>query len=138
LEREEERLPNFVQCHAGFAPANKGWSRPVSNVTVKMETPVLYVYSPRPFRLRAEVAFDGGSISQWYPDRVAGEVLPPAEFGSKPAPIDFAADFRGSATWEVDVLAPGEPLNPSRPDWETPQWPRARVPSANVLRGPKG
>lgn len=138
LEREEERLPNFVRSHSGFAPADKGWSRPVRNVTVKMETPVLYVYAAQPFRLRSEVSFIGGSISQWYPERVAGEVLPSAEIGSKPEPIDFSAGFRGAAIWEVDVLPPGEPLNPSHPDWETPQWPRARVPSANVLRGPKG
>jgi hypothetical protein len=136
LETEEERLPNFVQCHAGFAPANKGWSRPVSNVTVKMETPVLYVYSPAPFRLRAEVDFIGGSISQWFPPRVAGEVLPPAERGSRPAPVDFAAGFRGSIIWDVEVEAPGTPFVPDLPDWETPQWPRARVKGANTLRGP--
>ncbi len=135
LEREEERLPNFVHSHAGFAPENKGWSRPVANVTVKMETPVLYVYSPAPFRLRTAVDFIGGSISQWYPDRVAGEALPPAEWGSAPAPVDFAAGFHGSAVWEVDVLAPGLPAKPAHPDWETPQWGRARVPAANALRG---
>lgn len=129
-------MPGFVHSHTGFAPADKGWSRPVLNVTVKMETPVFYVYAPASFRLRAEVAFLGGSISQWYPERVAGEVLPPAEPGSRPAPIDFAAGFRGAATWEVEVLPPGTPLSPSRRDWETPQWPRARVPAANVLRGP--
>ena len=137
LEREEERLPNFVHSHAGFAPANKGWSRPVANVTVKMETPVLYVYSPAPFRLHAAVDFIGGSISQWYPERVAGEVLPPAEWGA-PAPVDFAAGFHGSAAWEVDVLAPGVAARPAHPDWETPQWPRARVAAANALRDPDG
>lgn len=136
LEIEEERLPNFVQCHEGFAPANKGWSRPVSNVTVKMETPVLYVYSAAPFRLRAEVDFIGGSISQWYPPRVGGETLPPAERGSRPAPVDFAAGFYGSIAWDVEVEAPGAPFVADLPDWETPQWPRARVGSANILRGP--
>ena len=138
LEREEERLPNFVHSHAGFAPENKGWSRPVANVTVKMETPVLYVYSPEPFRLRAAVDFVGGSISQWYPERVAGEVLPPAEWGSAPAPVDFSAGFHGSIAWEADVLAPGVGAKPAHSDWETPQWGRARVPVANALRGPDG
>ena len=136
LEIEEEGLPNFVQCHAGFAPANKGWSRPVRNVTVKMETPVLYVYSAAPFRLRAEVDFVGGSISQWFPPRVAGESLPPAKWGTRAEPVDFAKGFRGSVAWEVDVEAPGAPFVPDLPDWETPQWPRARVKGANTLRGP--
>ena len=106
------------------------------NVTVKMETPVLYVYSAEPFRLRAEVDFVGGSISQWFPPRVAGESLPPAEWGSRPKPIDFGKGFRGSIAWEVDVEAPGAPFVPDLPDWETPQWPRARVKGANTLRGP--
>ncbi len=136
LEIEEESLPNFVQCHAGFAPANKGWSRPVRNVTVKMETPVLYVYSAESFKLRAEVDFVGGSISQWFPPRVAGETLPPAEWGSRPEPVDFGKGFRGAITWDVQVEAPGTPFVPDLPDWETPQWPRARVKGANTLRGP--
>ena len=52
LEVEEERVPNFVHSLAGFAPANKGWDRPVRGVTVKMETPVLYFYSASPQRVR--------------------------------------------------------------------------------------
>lgn len=138
LEREEERLPNFVHSHEGFAPADKGWSRPVRNVTVKMETPVLYVYADRPFRLRAEVDFVGGSISQWYPQRVAGETLPPVARGTNAKPIDFAAGFDGAVAWEVDVLAPGSERVPHPEGMETPQWSRARVPDANVLRGGKG
>src|SRR3982751_6728671 len=59
LEREEHSLPGFVHSHAGFAPANKGWSRPVSHVTVKMETPVIYFYSPRPLHVAVEVGFRG-------------------------------------------------------------------------------
>lgn len=138
LEREEERLPNFVHSHEGFAPADKGWSRPVRNVTVKMETPVLYVYADRPFRLRAEVDFVGGSISQWYPQRATGEVLPPVERGTNASPVDFAAGFHGSVAWEVDVLAPGSERVPHPEGMETPQWPRARVPEANVLRATGG
>lgn len=138
LEREEERLPNFVHSHEGFAPADKGWSRPVRNVTVKMETPVLYVYADRPFRLRAEVDFVGGSISQWYPQRAAGEILPPVERGTNAQPVDFASGFQGSVTWDVDVLAPGSARVPHPEGMETPQWPRARVQEANILRDAVG
>lgn len=140
LEVEEETLPNFVHSIAGFAPANKGWARPVRGVTVKMETPVVYFYADQPCRVRLEVGFNGGSISQWYPNRVAGEVMPPRPAGLIGAvPVDFSAGYRGSATWEIDVLAPGaaDPITTPR-KWETPQWPRARVSGANRVRGPAG
>lgn len=147
LEVEEEHLPNFVHSFAGFAPANKGWNRPVHGVTIKMETPVLYFYSPTALSARVDVGFNGGSISQWYPERVGGETLPPAPllFNARgepmdaPAPVDFAAGHRGRAVWRVAVLPPNAPDPVSAPrDWETRQWPRARVPGANLVRGPGG
>lgn len=142
LEAEEERVPNFVHSFQGFAPANKGWNRPVHGVTVKMETPVLYFYSPEPIHVRVDVGFNGGSISQWYPDRSAGESFPPAPAelapNANPAtwpPFDFSAGYRGQAVWEADILAPGTTTRISAPrDWETPQWSRARVPGANLVR----
>ena len=140
LEVEEAPLPNFVQAIDGFAPLTKGFDRPVRNVTVKMETPVLYFYSPIARPVRVEVGFNGGCISQWYPDRTSGEMLPPpANPATSTPPVDFAAGHHGSLVWQVDVLAPGaaEPITAPR-NWETPQWPRARVPGANRVRGPKG
>ena len=141
LQREEEALPSFVYSHAGFAPAIKGWARPLANVTVKMETPVIYFYSSTPQSVNVEVQFRGGSISQWYPERTGGESLPPAPSATSPllAPIDFARGYRGSASWSVEVLARDSTEKISaRRELETPQWPRARVPEANQLRGPKG
>src|SRR6185503_17280579 len=109
---------------------------------VKMETPVLYFYSDEPRTVRVEVGFHGGSISQWYPERVGGEELPPipkaSEFRAM-APVNFAMGHEGSATWRVDVLTRDTKEKISaRRDWETPQWPRARVADANRVRGPKG
>jgi hypothetical protein len=131
LEVEEESLPNFVHSFAEFSPAMKGLNHPVRNVTVKMETPVLYFYATKPLTAQVEVGFHGGSISQWYPDRVAGETLP--------ASVDFSGGYNGSATWRVDVLAKDttEKITAPTKD-ETAQWPRARVAAANRLRGPKG
>lgn len=63
LEREEHALPNFVRSHAGFAPADKGWARPVKNVTIKMETPVLYFYTDTETPVNVAVGFNGGSIT---------------------------------------------------------------------------
>lgn len=161
LEREEHALPPFVHSHVGFSPANKGWNRPLANVTVKMETPVLYFYSRVPQTVDIDIQFQGGSISQWYPERTAGEVLPPApEFvrSAQPAserqraaipPIDFARGYRGSATWRIDVLAPDdEAEDPVQQRWQTPalrtafpsidHWQRARVAGANRIRGARG
>src|SRR4051794_13372994 len=72
LQREEHSLPPFVLSHAGFSPADKGWDRPVANVTIKMETPVIYFYSDIPREVSVDVKFRGGSISQWYPERSNG------------------------------------------------------------------
>lgn len=141
LEVEEAGLPNFVGSLAGFAPANKGWDRPVSGVTVKMETPVLYFYSAEPRTVRIEVGFHGGSISQWYPGRTGGEQLPPMPppDGRPQRPIDFSAGHEGSVAWQVDILARGTKEKISAPrEEETPQWPRARIAAANRVRGPKG
>lgn len=138
LEREEERLPNFVHCHAGFAPANKGWSRPLANVTVKMETPVIYVYADRAFDLDVTVDFVGGSISQWYPQRVGGEIMLPMQSAWPDPPIDFGLGYRGGTRWRVSVLSPDVPPALAYADWETPQWGRARLSEANTLRGPNG
>jgi hypothetical protein len=146
LEREEERLPNFVRSHAGFAPAEKGWVRPVANVTVKMETPVIYFYSDHELPVRVEVGFVGGSISQWYPERSGGEEFserasPGADLRSlrNSRPVDFARGFSGRIVWDVVVLAPMTAERITAPSaWETPQWPRARVSGANLVRGPLG
>jgi hypothetical protein len=146
LEREEHRLPNFVRSHAGFSPADKGWSRPVKNVTIKMETPVLYFYSDRERSVKVDVGFRGGSISQWYPERTGGEELPalPANITDIAqlrgmTPVDFGKGYDGSIAWDVTVLAPKSPEVINAPkSWETPQWPRARVSGANLVKGPAG
>lgn len=161
LEREEHALPPFVYSHAGFSPATKGFTRPLANVTVKMETPVLYFYSAMPQTVDVRVGFNGGSISQWFPERSGGESLPaPLGLGGATllvgealekllTPLDFAKGYQGSAAWRVDVLAPGcVEENSVQRQWERPEiikalpaiehWQRARVAGANKVRGSKG
>ena len=78
LQQEEEPLPMFVHSHAGMGwNYGKGWSRPLQNVTIKMETPVIYFYTSQPFEAHVHVGFNGGSISQWFPTRSGGEIPPP-------------------------------------------------------------
>src|SRR5260370_16327230 len=59
-------LPRFVEhlSDANFKSGLRG--------TIRMETPVLYFYSPRDVSVSAKVAFSRGLITEWYPhaDRV--------------------------------------------------------------------
>src|SRR5947209_3360512 len=53
-------LPAFVEHFGwGFKVGLRG--------TVRMETPVLYFYSPRDLTLSVHVAFSRGLITEWYP-----------------------------------------------------------------------
>lgn len=173
LQREEEPLPPFVHSHFGMENGSpveqarfaellkrygKLWpldpmegmqtkglsSRPVSGVTVKMETPVIYFHSKEALHAKVQVGFNGGTISQWYPARSGGESLPlpepPADPFNQPLPasawlIDFSKPYRGDISWEVDVLSPEESrrtlLFKAK---DTINWLRARVPEANVVR----
>jgi hypothetical protein len=113
LQSEEEPLPMFVHSHEGMGPfAPKGWMRPLTNVTIKMETPVIYFYTSQPFEAHVHVGFNGGSISQWFPARSGGETPPPAPpmriFGSPGGDIDFAKGYNGSIEWKVQVQPPSE------------------------------
>jgi hypothetical protein len=172
LQREEEALPRFVHAHfgfengqppsietfnrlkslygfTGFEPRMKGLGRrPVSGVTVKMETPVIYFHSSSGFHAQVKVGFEGGTISQWYPERSGGEVLPepppPAKPPTQPMSlepwrIDFLKPYRGSIEWKVEVLSPEQSraARTFKPD-DTLNWLRARVPEANVVRTPSG
>ncbi|MFN0169981.1 MAG: hypothetical protein ACKV22_26455 [Bryobacteraceae bacterium] len=65
---------------------------------VRMETPVLYFYSPRPVRLSIRVGFPRGWITEWYPR--ATRVTPSFVAGS---------NYRnGQIEWESVDVVPGE------------------------------
>lgn len=157
MHLEEENLPHFVHAFQGMnnlgPRMSKGMMRPLKNVTIKMETPVIYFYSDKPFTAKVQVGFEGGIISQWYPNRTGGELLPnikkPAGFdSSRTAPytpiktetfeksggIDFAKKRTGSIEWEVDVLAPDADRGLVFKPGEMLNWVRPRNPKANVLK----
>jgi hypothetical protein len=141
LEREEEALPAFVRAHDGICPpegCGKGLARPLANVTVKLETPVLYFYSPEAMRATVSVGFRGGSISQWYPERAGGETPPELRFDQTglvaDGAIDFARGYDGAIRWDVDVLAPGDYSPAAVLDGdETPTWIYPRLTDSNVV-----
>src|SRR5580698_10952922 len=65
-------LPEFVEHirDASFKRALRG--------TIRMETPVLYFYSPRDVTVSARVSFSRGLITEWYPH--AARVQPSGVF----------------------------------------------------------
>jgi hypothetical protein len=65
---------------------------------VRMETPVLYFYSPDPIALSIHVGFPSGLITEWYPQAAA--VQPESASG-------LAGVGGGQIDWSVE-LAPGE------------------------------
>jgi hypothetical protein len=88
-------LPNFVEhiSDVNFKLGLRG--------TIRMETPVLYFYSPRDVAVSARVAFAKGLITEWYPraDRVEpGGVLPNTSLSQ------LSAD--GSITWNHVAVSP--------------------------------
>ncbi|WP_193213536.1 hypothetical protein [Luteolibacter marinus] len=159
LEREEAPLPAFTYSHHGMENGNlqrplpvadllnpflltKGIRRPVTGVTVKMETPVIYFHSDRAFDVEVKVGFKGGTISQWYPQRSGGEVLP-APPQPKESPVNWTLDFTrprvGSIEWQARVLSPRESRDAIlfKPG-ESLHWMRPRVPEANAVRTADG
>ena len=151
LEREEAPLPYFTYSHFGLENGNlprlngmpmKGISRPVSAVTVKMETPVIYFHSDKALDVSVKVGFEGGTISQWYPDRTGGEVLPaltPDVFLKPLAAMDFSKGWHGSVEWKCRILSPEQSRDAILfKSGESLHWMRPRVPEANAVRTPKG
>lgn len=149
VEREEEALPGFVHAHEAMhnnstiqVPFSKGisWHRPLANVTVRMETPVIYFYTDAPFEARVEVGFKGGTISQWYPQRTSGEELPPLKRDEKGVPLerentlDFAKERTGSIVWDVKVEPPGDDaFGRVFRGGETPSWLHPRQPDSAIV-----
>jgi hypothetical protein len=143
LQREEEPLPFFVQSLAGMGPQfGKGWQRPLANVIVKMETPVIYFYTTEKFSAHVHVGFNGGSISQWFPTRSSGENPSTPNFqNSQPSggDIDFAKGYKGSIDWNVQV----EPSSANDSETifksgETLTWVYPRQPSSAIVRAADG
>lgn len=149
VEREEEPLPAFVYSHEAMhnntnfhIPFQKGisWLRPLANVTVRMETPVIYFYTEQPFEAKVEVGFNGGTISQWYPQRTSGDTLPELKRDAEGRPmekentLDFAKEFKGSIAWEVKVEPAGDDVfGRVFHGGETPSWLHPRQPDSAVV-----
>src|ERR1700688_1932631 len=91
-------LPNFVE-HFRTADFKSGLQG-----TVRMETPVLYFYSPAEITMSVKVGFSKGVITEWYPH--ASHVEPnPKKALPDSALFQDRAD--GSIEWNAVTLTPG-------------------------------
>ena len=127
---EEEQLPSFVYHFPGFSPD------PVrsecSNVTVKMETPVLYFYSPVQRSVKVHVDFPMGAISQWYPQRSGGEIIPTG------TNLDFGNSERvGGIDWDATILDP-KSQTPYTQQSVIKKWQDPRNTDANLVQNSDG
>src|SRR5579864_7497449 len=88
-------LPSFVEHfrNAGFKLGLRG--------TVRMETPVLYFYSPTEETVAVQVGFPNGVITEWYPH--ATRVLPNAALWDG---ILYREHPNGSIAWDAVTLSP--------------------------------
>lgn len=121
VQREDAPLPEFVyhldpqNAHSAVAALRReirprqiqltkgiDLRRSFVGVNVRLETPVIYFYTDRPFDAEVEVGFQGGTISQWYPNRSAGEKR------FKPGRLDFRQPRSGSIRWNVHVEPAGD------------------------------
>jgi len=87
-------LPSFVEHfrNAGFKLGLRG--------TVRMETPVLYFYSPREETVSVKVSFAKGVITEWYPH--ASRVEPTAVLWDGSL---YREHLDGSIAWDAVTLA---------------------------------
>lgn len=97
-------LPNFVQ-HYHMADYKAGLRG-----TIRMETPVLYFYSPTETTVSVRVNFSRGVISEWYP--AASRIHPDPEKVLGPDAL-FAHSRGGSIAWDSVTVEPG--LTPNFP-----------------------
>jgi hypothetical protein len=95
-------LPSFIEHlrEVNFKAGVRG--------TVRMETPVLYFYSPRETRLSVNVSFAQGLITEWYPHASRVE---PGAVGT--ADTLYERHGRGSITWDSVTVSPN--LTPGFP-----------------------
>jgi hypothetical protein len=90
-------LPKFVEH---FQSSN---FKPNLSGTIRMETPVLYFYSPREARVSVHVSFSKGLITEWYP--YVTRYTP----GGNARAVPFSeTEPDGSVTWDSIMLRPAD------------------------------
>jgi hypothetical protein len=121
-------LPHFVEHYrnAGFKAGLRG--------TVRMETPVIYFYSPHETRVSVRVSFTKGLITEWYPHPYG--VVPDTSLALDSL---YGPHHDGSITWNSVTVSPAVPANFPR-ESDASHYYCARDTSATPLsvKGPSG
>lgn len=135
---------------AGFKGFPTG--TPIANVNVKMETPVIYFYGGSGEKVNVKVGFNGGSISQWYPQRLKGDTPNKIELKENQMHKslkqllkdkkgytlvdnkvrDFSKNYQGSIEWDVELLDADNAF--TFKSAQSPTWIYPKVPNANMVK----
>ena len=109
----------------------------LTGMGLKMETPVVYFYAPRPWRVRLRVDFPRGVISQWYPAATLANRWPerPSDVEADSLPVELEDGYvRWGRAGELLVLGPDERDVPLPEVAEDNPWRFSREVAANALR----
>ncbi|MDB5301160.1 MAG: hypothetical protein JWO87_2823 [Phycisphaerales bacterium] len=144
INTDDEPVPHFVhdlhgmllQRDSEMPPVYfKGWPRCDRDVYVRLETPVIYFHLPQgspPVKLDVDVSFNGGWLTQFYPDAKAaapGLHDDHFEFGQ------LTEKTVGTLAWhDLTVGAPARML----PETEDKVWLAPRHVDAADVTAPKG
>lgn len=155
LQSSDQIAVNIERDYSVIPLFSKGLpSQNLHNVTVKMETPVIYFYGDDTEQVNVKVGFNGGTISQWYPKRKSGDTPNKISIehlkasgrhahlldGEKTAvdflkPIDFSKPYSGSIEWDVEILPKKEAdIAFTFKPFENYTWIYPRVTDANMLK----
>lgn len=96
--RDAAELPNFVN-HLNGAQFKAGLRG-----TIRMETPVLYFYSPKPTAVSVKVELHKGVMTEWYP--AATRVTPNPEKLLAQGAL-FHGMSSGTLAWDAVTVSPG-------------------------------
>jgi len=130
LLHEERDLPAFVYDLREGAG--------LTALSPKMETPVIYAYSPSRWKIAVRVRFPRGLITQWYPAASSTNLQLRRGFEPPPPPDgrSIARFADGEIAWgtsgDLTVLPPGEPVALPEVGPDDP-WRFAREVAANDL-----
>ena len=111
-------LPPFVHSMASATgqlrdPITKG----VLSGTVRMETPVLYFYTPQEQEVSVKVGFPSGTVTEWYPQ--ARSVADGIDWGTIRLIPEAAQDFRREANPSAYYAARATDATPIRVSGKT-------------------
>jgi len=95
MMREEEPLPAFVHARDPKRLRTKGFESLPEQINQKLETPVIYFYGEPDRKVRVEVDFPQGVISEWYPQAASFQ----------PAIGAIRSISEGKMSWEGELLS---------------------------------